>query len=405
MKSHFTNKFFAGNRLKLRQSCGAKLIIVTANGLLQRGADSTYKFAQDANFWYLTGIDEPDVVLVIDDREEYLIMPEQSTYQKTFDGIAAEQELAETSGITQIYENRKGWRRLGGQLKKAGKVAMVAPPPAYVKIFGMYANPARAALLKKVKGYRRGLKIENATEHLARQRMIKQPEEVAAIQAAVDITAASLKDVLKGGYKYEYEIEAGITAGFRRRGSLGHAFEPIVASGKRACTLHNVSNDGEIAEGDLVVVDVGAEVEHYAADITRTVSFGRPEARQQAVYDAVLEAQKFAIGLLKPGMEFKDYRERTDHCIGEKLLDLGLINKVTDHNIRQYYPHSISHFLGLNVHDAGDYHQPLEPGMVLTVEPGIYIPEENIGVRIEDDILIGEKGAEVLSGKLPRRLG
>ncbi len=405
MKSHFTSKFFAGNRARLRELSGESLIVVTANGLLQRGADSAFRFTQDANFWYLTGIDEPDVVLVMDGDKEYLILPAQSDYQKTFDGTAPQVELAKQSGIKNVYNSREGWEQLAMRLKQTRKIATVAPSPAYVETYGMYTNPARATLAEKLKSYRQSLKIENLAPQLARQRMIKQPAEIAAIQAAIDITAASLKDAFKPKYKHEYELEAEITAGFRRRGASGHAFEPIVASGKRACTLHNVANDGAIDRGDLVVVDVGAEVEHYAADITRVISSGRPSARQKAIYVAVLEAQKFAIGLLKPGVEFKDFRDQTDRFIGEKLQELGLIKTISGKNISKYYPHSISHFLGLNVHDAGDYGQPLQAGMVLTVEPGIYIPEEAIGVRIEDDVLITEQGCKILSSKLPRRLG
>jgi Xaa-Pro aminopeptidase len=234
--------------------------------------------------------------------------------------------------------------------------------------------------------------------------MIKQPEEISAIQSAIDITAASLENAFKSKYQYEYELEAEITAGFRRRGATGHAFAPIVAAGKRTCTLHNVANNAAIGKGELVVADVGADVEHYAADITRTVSFDEPSKRQQAVYDAVLEAQAFAFSLLKPGMSFQDYRDQTDNFIGEKQRKLGLIKTINDENIRKYYPHSASHFLGLNVHDVGDYSQPLQAGSVITVEPGIYIPEEAIGVRIEDDVLITEKGIKILSDKLPRHL-
>jgi len=405
MKSHFTSKFFTGNRAQLRESCGEQLIVVTANGRLQRGADNAFGFAQDANFWYLTGIDEPDVVLVMDGGEEYLVLPKQNNYQKVFDGVTPEKGLARRSGVKQVYGNREGWQRLRKRLKKTRYVATIAAPPAYVEQYGIYANPARATLVKELKSCRRDLKVSDTAKQLVQLRTVKQPEEIAAIRAAVDITTASLDDALGNQYRHEYELEAAVVAGFRRRGATGHAFEPIVAAGKRACTLHNTANNGVIGSGALVVVDVGAEVEHYAADVTRTVSFGRLSARQRAVHDAVLEAQKCAIRLLKPGLALKDYRERTDRFIGAKLRELGLIKNVNARNIRKYCPHAISHFLGLNVHDAADYSRPLQAGMVLTVEPGIYIPEEEIGVRIEDDVLITEKGYVTLSGKLPRRLG
>jgi Xaa-Pro aminopeptidase len=404
MESFFTDKFFAGNRARLREACDQELVVVTANGLLQRGADTAYRFSQDANFWYLSGIDDPDVVLVMNGSEEYLILPERSEYQKIFDDAATDSELTVRSGIKKIYKYDEGWDRLGRQLGKTGRAATLLPPKNYIDIYGMYTNPARAALVKRMKSYQRSLKLENIAEHLSSQRMIKQAEEIGAIQAAVDITVDSLKNAFKRTYKYEHELEAAITAGFRRRGAAGHASEPIVAAGQRACTLHSVTNDGEVLGSDLVVVDVGAEVEHYAADITRTVIFGPPSARQKAVSDAVLEAQEFAISLLRPGLEFKDYRDQTDLFIGEKLKELGLIKSINKTSIHKYFPHGISHFLGLNTHDAGDYSRPIQPGMVLTVEPGIYIPGEGIGVRIEDDILITDTGYEILSDKLPKRL-
>jgi Xaa-Pro aminopeptidase len=145
-------------------------------------------------------------------------------------------------------------------------------------------------------------------------------------------------------------------------------------------------------------------VENYAADITRTYALGVPSKRQQQVSEAVQDVQKFALKLLKPGTSLRDYEQKVEELMGEKLLELGLIKTAEQRNIRRYYPHSTSHFLGLDVHDVGNYEQPLAAGMVLTVEPGIYIPEEKIGVRIEDDVLITKNGVEVLSKKLPPTL-
>jgi Xaa-Pro aminopeptidase len=169
--------------------------------------------------------------------------------------------------------------------------------------------------------------------------------------------------------------------------------------------LHNVVNTGALAADELVLVDVGAQVEQYAADITRTYSLNAsPSRRQQAVHAAVLEVQAFAFGLLRPGILLKDYEQQIEHYMGEKLRELGLIKTITHDEVRHFYPHATSHFLGLNVHDVGDYERTLEPGMVLTVEPGIYIQQEGIGIRIEDDVLITEKGIKILSNKLPRDL-
>ncbi len=230
-----------------------------------------------------------------------------------------------------------------------------------------------------------------------------------AIQAAINTTIASIKQATTASklskYEYEYQIEAELNKGFRAKGAAGHAFEPIVASGERACTLHNVANAGALAADELVLLDVGAEVEHYAADISRTFSLGSPSRRQLAVHAAVLEVQEYAFGLLKPGVLMKDYEQKIEHFMGEKLRELGLIKTITHEDVRKFYPHATSHFLGLNVHDVGDYERPLEPGMVLTVEPGIYIPDESIGIRIEDDVVITESGIKILTDKLSRDLG
>lgn len=410
MKSHFSSAFFAGNRARLRESVGTDApIVVTANGLVQRSSiDGAYEFSQDADFWYLTGIDEPDIVLVMDRGREYLIVPERPSIRESFDGTVAAAPLSRRSGIKDVLDGRAGWERLGRRLKKVERVATPAAPPQYTERYGIYANPARAALAKRLRSYNGRLKRRDISKQLSHMRMIKQAPELRAMQSAIDITVATMKESLtpakRRKYEYEYELEAEITRGFRRRGAAGHSFEPIVAGGKRACTLHNVANDSSLDPNDLVVVDIGAEVEHYAADITRTVSLGQPTKRQREVYDAVLDVQSFALDLLKPGITFKDYEEQVRHHMGERLLGLGLIRSNTLHNVQKFYPHGTSHFIGLYVHDAGDHDLPLEPGIVVSCEPGIYIPREGIGIRIEDDVLITKTGNRVLTEAMPKTL-
>jgi Xaa-Pro aminopeptidase len=155
---------------------------------------------------------------------------------------------------------------------------------------------------------------------------------------------------------------------------------------------------------ELIVIDVGAEVEHYAADITRTVCLGSPSKRQKEVFKKVLEVHKFACQQLGPGVTMQEYEKSVRDFLGTKLVELGLAKEVTHDATIKYYPHSTSHFLGLNVHDVGDYDKPLKAGMVLTVEPGIYIPEEGIGVRLEDDVLITPTGIKILTSKLPKNM-
>lgn len=401
-KVEFSPQFFAGNRDQLRASLkDERPIVLTANGLVQRGADSAFGFAQDANFWYLTGVEEPDVVLVMDRQREFLIVPGREANRETFDGAVDIENIKARSAIDDVQDEINGWNRLDGLLSFKPAVATLAHAPTYIQGLGMYANPAREHLLKRLNRHVDELDVTDIRSDLALQRMIKQPEEIAAIQRAVDITSDTLNNLLKPAkmsrYKFEYQLEADISREFRFNGASGHSFEPIVAGGKNACTLHNVSNRAKLNAGELVVCDVGAEVSHYAADLTRTVCQGKPTQRQHDVYQAVLEAQEFAIEQLKPGTKLEAYEKRVARFIGQKLKQLGLIKTLDHDSIRKYFPHATSHFMGLNVHDVGDYAKPLQPGSVITCEPGIYIPEEGIGVRIEDDILITKDGNQVLS--------
>ncbi len=409
MIDHFSSDFFSDNRARLRELfTGTAPIVLTANGLLQRGADSTYAFQQDATFWYLTGIDEPDIVLVMDKDKEYLIVPHREGSRATFDGAIDEDILSRVSGIGTIMSSDDGWKQLGGRLRKVKHVATVPASPAFVEQYGMFTNPGRRTLIRKMKADNSALELLDLSMHLARMRMVKQPIEIEAIQKAIDITAAALKDITRPSrlskYGHEYEVEADLSAGFRKRGARGHAFEPIVASGKNACVLHNVFNNGELIADELLLCDVGAEYNHYAADITRTISLSTPTARQQAVFDTVVEVQEYAKSLLGPGVLLKEYEKKVEQYMGEKLRELGLIKTIDHDTVREFYPHATSHYLGLNVHDIGDYDRPLETGVVLTVEPGIYISSEQIGVRIEDDVLITNDGIKVLSASLPRSL-
>ena len=290
-------------------------------------------------------------------------------------------------------------------------VATLAAAPQYIESWGLYTNPARQTLIKRLKEVNPSIELLDLRMHIARMRMVKQQVELEALQKAIDITIDTIKDVTKpkqlSRYAYEYELEADITQGFRKRGAtglLGHAFTPIVASGQHACTMHHVNNDGQLASDELIILDVGASFEGYSADISRTVMSGEPSRRQRAVYEAVLAVQEYGFSLLKPGVIFREFEEQIVAFMGEKLRELGLIKTITDENVRKYFPHATSHYLGLNTHDVGDYDRPLEPGVVMTVEPGIYIPEEGIGIRIEDDVLITESGIKNLTERLPRNM-
>ncbi|HSW98504.1 MAG TPA: Xaa-Pro aminopeptidase [Candidatus Saccharimonadales bacterium] len=411
MEVEFGSDFFAANRERLRQLfTGTAPIVLTAFGAQQRSADEAYPFKQDGSFWYLTGVDEPDVILVMDKGREYLIVPKREAVIETFDGAIDTEDLARRSGIKDVLTEKEGWKQLEARLKKVRHVATLAAPQAYLDFYGMYTNPARRRLIARIKEINPHADLLDLRQHLSRMRMVKQPLEIQALQRAIDITAESIKEVTRpvrlAKYAYEYELEADITRGFRRRGAEGHGFSPIVAGGARACTLHNVANNAALASDELVILDIGASYNHYVADISRTISLnGRPSRRQQQVHEAVQQAQDYAYSLLKPGVLLREYEKQIEAFVGEKLRELGLIKSITQEAVRaQYFPHATSHFLGLDAHDAGDYDEPLKPGTVITVEPGIYIRAEAIGVRIEDDVLITEDGCEVLTRKLPREL-
>lgn len=408
MSDLFHREFFEGNRERLRQLfTGTAPIILTANGLLQRASDEAYPFQQDASFWYLTGCEDPDILLVLDRQKEYFIVPHREGVREAFDGAVDLDHLRSISGIDDIVDEKEGWRRIEKRLKKVKNVATLAANPRYIDHFGLYSNPARAELAYKIKTVNADVELLDLRPHLSRMRMVKQVPELDALQRAIDITIDTIKEVTRSSklakYTYEYELEADISRGFRMRGASGHAFTPIVASGSRAVTLHNVANTGTLHKADMVTLDIGAEFAHYSADITRTVSLGEGMSRrQQAVYDTVRDVQDYACSLLKPGVLIREYEKQVEAFMGEKLRELNLIKSITHESVREFFPHATSHFLGLDTHDVGDYDKPLVNGVVMTVEPGIYIPAEGIGVRIEDDVLITATGIKNISGRLPR---
>jgi Xaa-Pro aminopeptidase len=406
MTSHFTKDFFIGNRTKLFADLQVinPLVIVAAHSTLQRSADTTYPFSQDRNFWYLTGCNEPDVVCVMTADEAYFILPQDNQTRDIFDGAISTTALGEISGIQTVYSAREGWSRLKTMLAKQHDVFTCLPSSSYVSHYGLCTNPSRRRLLEKLRRLQPKLDVQDLRPYCAKHRMIKQPAEIAALREAVRITTESL-DALRRSSSLEtitseMMLEAAITYEFRSRGAAGHGYTPIVASGKNATTLHYVDNASSLNDGDCVVVDVGAEVENYSADITRVLKKTPLTARQQAVLDAVIDVQRYGCSLLKPGVRMRDFETKIAERMGQRLVGLGLLAQPNDRaGIRRYYPHATSHFLGLDVHDAGDYAVPLQAGMVLTCEPGIYIPEEGIGMRIEDDILITSTGNENLSGR------
>jgi len=401
----FGPDFFYKNRVKLRDALKQDIpIVVTANGQLQSSADNPFPFHQDPNFWYLTGIEQPDYTLVIEPKETYIIAPTLSYVQTLFDGFATDESLRALSGVGTVLDAVEGEKRLKASLARNKRVYSISASPAYLELYGMYTNPARARLSRRLKRAVPELEILDIRPQLASLRVIKQPEEIAAIRHAITINVDTLNEVQARKYAFEYEIEADIAHGFRSRGATAHSFSSVIASGDNACVLHYQDNNAPLKAGNLILADVGSEYMHYASDLTRTWSPSAPTARQTAVYNAVNDALQFGIEQLVPGgVSFYECEQRVREFVGKKLIDLKLIKRADRDSVHEYYPHA-PHYLGLDVHDVGDTKQPLRPGMVLTMEPGIYIPDEGIGVRIEEDILITASGCEVLSKACPRTL-
>ncbi|MEO8863285.1 MAG: aminopeptidase P family protein [Candidatus Saccharimonadales bacterium] len=406
MDTKLTAEFFRGNRERLRELfTGRAPIVLTAAGLLQKSTDTPYPFFQDGNFWYLTGIDEPNIVLVMDKGKEYLIVPELSASREAFDGALPLEAMAKISGVSEVLTEKEGWKRLGSRIKRVNSVAVLPAANSYIDALGMYTNSARRRLVREIKHFNSEITLLDLRLHLQRMRMVKQPGELQAIQRAVDATVDSLKFIEKkfyaGKYTNEFEIEHDLTKQFWKNNASGHSFEPIVAAGSKATTIHPTGNTGPVSPTGQLLMDVGASYDHYAADISRTWMV-EPSKQFISVRSAVVEVADYAMSLLKPGVVLRAYEQDIEQFMGEKLRELGLIKTIEHDSVRQYFPHSTSHFLGIDVHDVGDYDHPLEPGVILTVEPGIYIPDDGIGVRVEDDVLITETGCTNLSAKLER---
>jgi Xaa-Pro aminopeptidase len=253
--------------------------------------------------------------------------------------------------------------------------------------------------------------LERAAPILHQLRGIKEQEELDQLQIACDITEKGFRRVLhflKPGVT-EYEIEAEYLHEFVRNRSKGFAYEPIIASGASACVLHYIENNKACLDGELLLMDVAAEYGNYNADMTRTVPVnGRFTPRQRAVYDAVLRVMRAAMGLLNPGITIQDYHKEVGLIMQSELLSLGLIDQTAIKNqdpnwpaYKKYFMHGTSHHLGLDVHDVGTMHFPISTGMVFTVEPGIYIPEEGFGVRLENNVVVRDSGVFDLMRGIP----
>ncbi|MDN5835559.1 MAG: Xaa-Pro aminopeptidase [bacterium] len=394
--------FFELNRDKLRNKLKSGVLVLSGYHSMQLSADMAAPFEQEANFWYLTGISEPDWWVIMDMTTDstWLVAPELSQSHLVFDGSLAPESASAISGIKKVISRREADEVLR-RLAKTHSLAYTIGKMPHSDLLGFQLNSAGQdtyTMLDRIFG-----SVQDCRKELAALRAIKHVDEINLIKKAINLTNEVFESVKQSidTYKFEYEIEAEFSYQFRRAGASGHAYAPIVAGGGNACTLHYGANSDKLRRPSMVLIDIGARLNGYPADITRTYSIGSPTKRQLAVHEAVQSATAEITSLLKPGLGLQDYSLMADQIMQRHLIELGLMKGESDTDAyRKYFPHAISHGLGVDVHDSLGGHKYFEPGMVLTVEPGIYIPEENLGVRIENNILITDKGHENLSRSL-----
>lgn len=402
MKS-LDSSFFTHNREVAMSKLKGSLLVVAGYTGMQQTNDMESKFVQEGNFWYLTGVEFPDWWLIIDSKrgKSWLVEPDIDEMHRLFTESLGQQTARDISGIAEILTRDQAMSMLRTAAKTRQLVYTIGAP-SYHEHFGFSLNPAPHDMRQMLE--RLFAKVDDFRLEMARIRAIKQPVELAMMQSAIDVTVKALTEVKANiaTYHYEYQIEADLGHTFRYDGGQGHAFDPIVASGTNATVAHYFTNNAKLKKGTFVMCDVGAKTGGYSADITRTFAYGKPTKRMQAVHDAVREAQAAIIEILKPGLSLEAYQQHVDATVKDAMLRLGIITGLDDEQgYRRHMPHSVSHGLGVDVHDALGRPHELQPGMVLTVEPGIYLGDEGIGVRIEDDILITETGHRNLSAKLP----
>ena len=394
-------KTYIQRRQKLAQILDGEPAIFTAFSAMQQTNDSSGPFVQESSFFWLTGITEPNWKLVLLDEKSWLVSPTKSDIHLIFDGGMAADDAQDVSGVDEVIYDNDYKSLLKKIAEKHSTVRTILRHP-HSNDYDFVLNPA----LQKAHSQLQRLfsEVVDCRQELSKLKAIKSSEEIELIQKAIDISIDGFNEVREtlAISEYEYELEATLSYSFRLAGSEGHAYEPIVGTGKNACTLHYIANNDPLPIDGMVLIDAGARVGGYAADITRTYAIGTPSQREKDVHAEVEKAHRAIIDLIKPGASIKQYSASVDEIMKQALQNLNLFNTPDDY--RRYFPHAVSHGLGTDVHDSLGGFETFLPGMVLTVEPGIYIPEEGIGVRIEDDILVTEDGNRNLSAALSTSL-
>lgn len=409
-------ELFINNRKKLAKELkpGA-LVIVISNDVMPTNSDGTMKHKQNSDMLWLTGVNQEETILLM-----FPDSPDPNFKEVLF--------LRETSELIAVWEGRKLMKEEAAQKTGITNIQWLSD---FNKIFRNLITDAEYVYINSNEHKRAVIEVETRAarfiawcqeqyplhkyERLApvinKLRMIKSKEEIELLQKACDLTEKGFRRVLefvKPGVT-EYEVEAEFAHEFIRNGGGFADYTPIIASGASACVLHYIENDKVCKDGDVLLIDIGAAYGNYNADMTRCIPVnGKFTKRQKAVYNAVLRVMKNTISRVVKGGVWKEIQAETEQDMEKELIGLKLLKmsdiKNQDKNypaLKKYFMHNVSHFLGLDVHDVGYFHMPYKPGMVFTVEPGIYIPEEGIGIRLENDIVVKEKGNFDLMRSIP----
>lgn len=410
------NNLFIENRKKYKNFLKPNsLALFISNDIMPTNADGSMGFRQNSDLFYLSGVDQEETILVVfpdakDHRHrEILFVRETSELIAIWEGAKlTKAQATSVSGVEQVYWFHEFEKVMKPFFAQAEHIYLNSNEHTrrYIDT-ETYQDRFNKSIVAKYPLH----KYERSAPIMHRIRAIKSTQEIDLIQQACDITEKGFRRLLsfiKPGV-WEYEIEAELIHEFVRNRSQGFAYGPIIASGKNACVLHYVENNKQCKDGDVILLDVAAEYANYASDLTRSVPVnGKFTKRQREVYNAVLRVHRAAAKLLVPGQTFEKYNREVGDLMTEELLKLGLLTtaEVKNQNpawpaYKKYFMHGTSHFLGLDVHDVGFFQEPIQAGMVFTVEPGIYIPEENLGIRLENNLLVTTNGQLDLMKNIP----
>jgi Xaa-Pro aminopeptidase len=402
-----SNLLFIKNREKFASALPeSALAVFNSNDIYPISADSSMPFQQHRDIYYLSGVDQEESILLVFPsakdlkHREVLFLRETNEHIAVWEGEKLTKNKAfEVSGIKTVY-----WLN---QFDTIFKTLMAEAEIIYFNTnehlrAKTEVETREDRFIKRCKEQFPAHQIRKSAPIMHKIRSIKEAEELELMQLACDITEKGIRRLLKHIKPgvWEYEIEAELAHEFLCNRSKGFAYTPIIASGANACVLHYVENNNRCKDGDVILLDVGAEYANYASDLSRCIPVnGRFNERQKAVYNAVLRVKNFAQSMLVPGTMMADYHKEVGLFMEKELIGLGLIdqNDVKNQNpdwpaYKKYFMHGTSHFIGLDTHDVGLWNEPISANMIFTCEPGIYIPKENLGIRLEDDLVVRESG-------------